>query len=297
MIDAINKDLRKFLSSPWLIASLVFLHSCKKKAEISKIDDTNSPNPSTPEEVKKDVATEEFESLTTPSSGSLQIEFTSKSCPKFYQLSLDPIAWVKEFLTPTFKWYGKPPKVTLGLTLPKYHHDNLMEIYLCYENGQLIMQKKLLKTDKNPDKTIKEQVYELAELEALKNIYIVFRLKNNVAYKFNLGLPQDLLTFKNQKVHTLYNLSLSQSYKDFQSSFQPDISIQGLVEDLGKSLSPHHLVYYSSPGFKHSIITNLVGDIISEHGEEFKDYINYSHIVVYRNYKNSWIRTLIKLAF
>ena len=211
-----------------------------------------------------------------------------------------------ENLEPRYKFYGDSSSSMMVLSLPKYQHGNLIDVYLVRNSGKLIAQKGITEiADINENTTLKPIVFDNIQMKDDKRLVIIYKVADNqFGIRFTKHEMQYDVTFSdNFRGKPAYGLTPSSVPGYFAAnqatpSFGPDPKVAQGFYDLGTYTVGSEDSYFSgSSALKGYIITDLMGNILSENGEKFNNLIQFPEFICYKLVDDKfYLRTFIRTA-
>ncbi|MFK7826839.1 MAG: hypothetical protein AB8G05_22035 [Oligoflexales bacterium] len=286
---------------------IIFLSACKlqKRDDFKKeiIEPVGEPNGQGPSDENPD--DEKGSSLDAPLG--TQDPESNQSC----NADTNVIEWSKlenayENLEPSYKFYGDSSSSMLVLSLPKYQHGNLIDVYLVRYSGKLIAQKGITEiADINENTTLKPIVFDNIQMKDDKRLVIIYKVADNqFGIKFTKHEMRYDVTFSdNFRGKPAYGMTPSSVPGYFAAnqatpSFGPDPNVVQGFYDLGNyTVGSEDAFFAGSPALKGYIITDLMGNTLSENGEKFNNLIQFPEFICYKLVDNKfYLRTFIRTA-
>lgn len=210
-----------------------------------------------------------------------------------------------ENLEPRYKFYGDSSSSMMVLSLPKYQHGNLIDVFLARYSGKIIAQKGIVESaDINDNTTLKPIVFDNIQMKDDKRLVIIYKISDQFGVKVTKHEMQYDVTFSDSfRGKPAFGLSPSSVPGHFAQnqatpSFGPDPNIVQGFHDLGTyTLGSEDSYFAGSPALKGYIITDLMGNTLSENGEKFNNLVQYPEFICYKLVENKfYLRTFIRAA-
>lgn len=288
--------------------SIMFLAACKlqKRNDVKQLTEPiDNPDESQNEEQQEDKNEDGGTSLDSPLG--TQEPDPSQAC----DAKTNVIDWSKlenayENLEPIYKFYGNTSSSMMVLSLPKYQHGNLIDIYLVRYSGKLIAQKGISElADINDNTTLKPVIFDNIQMKDDRRLVIIYKVVDN---QFGIRFTKHEMTYDvtfsdNFRGKPAFGLSPNSVPGHFATSqatpsFGPDPNMLQGFYDLGKyTVASEDSYFLGSPGLQGFIITDLMGNVLSEDGEKFNNLIQYPEFICYKLVDNKfYMRTFIRTA-
>ena len=302
-----RRRLGKFVSHLFLMFLNFFvLIACLKKKPKPNIDPKTDDNKKKPEPKSEDpVVGNTIEEdnyinpdIFTPNLNSIHMNYCSGITIKFKML---PIAGEKFELET--KCYGNIHSALFVLHFPKYQHGNLTEIFIVHDSGKLIAQKGILNSsDIADDDTILPIIFDHIFIEENTKYHLI--LKEGGKSYSRVEISEPLIfekKFQGLNVHSFRSVSFpaQESYLHYVNNiFSPNAEQYSYITDKEQIIHMNYQAKFSNNSqLKDYVVTDLLGRILADEGDDFNDFTSYSMIICYKKVdKKYFLRTFVKIV-
>jgi hypothetical protein len=289
-----RRDFSKLLSQACGLSFILW--ACKTTAKKSGPTPTPISAP-TPSKTEQDISpiSQVEETISTP-------QETKPECVGYktnFNIDLSQISVISEDLTPDLRFYGKDQLCLVCLQLPKYQDQGLQTIYLTRANGDPICQKPITNNDFLRNKTLRTQIIDCLPLQVGEKIAVVFKRREKY-YKYENITVDFVEKFRGKKVISYAShlaapsLSLSVVRLDIAPQLE-DTTIENMDPQLKVYTMTSDHAWQKSKSLKDCIITDVMGKVLSEDGEEFTAFLSHPLFVCYKPYGDFYVRSILKI--
>ncbi|MCB9229587.1 MAG: hypothetical protein H6618_08245 [Deltaproteobacteria bacterium] len=226
--------------------------------------------------------------------------------------SINKIDWqglpdAGENLEAVYKFYGDHNSAMVVVSLPKYQHGNLSEMYLLRPSGKLLAGKGIVdQTDIRPDTSIRPVVFDNLRIKSDRQLILVFKTAcpncegsyfySKHTMKYAIAFSD---TFLGKKVQSPTPLSVPGVFGEYQAfaNIGPNPEFTDRFFKSGSySIASEDAVFSAATELKDCIITDLSGTPVSGAGDTFTDILEYPEFICYRLVDDQfYLRTFVRL--
>lgn len=216
---------------------------------------------------------------------------------------IDKIADAGDELNFDYQIYGSESSALIVIQFSHYQKNEVSEIYIAKDNGQLVAQRGISETsDVNDDGSIKILNFDHIQIKEGEKLLLLFKTIQIQFLKKEFSEPVAFQTrFRDLPVTGPGTPDFSNlDYYDRHpgNAFSPDEKLYSLEKDpeaiLKASFDAKYLTHEDYSG---SVITDLMGNVVSDHGENFNALNDNTQFIVYRLMERKyWFRTFIRIC-
>lgn len=199
--------------------------------------------------------------------------------------------------------YGSESSALIVIEFPHYQKNEVSDIYIARENGQLIAQRGISETsDVNDDGSIRILSFDHIQLKEGEKLVLLFKTIQIQFFKKDFSEVVTLQTrFRDLPVSgpgspDFTNLDYYDRHPG--NAFSPDEKLYSLEKDQEAILkASFDAKYLSHEDYSGTVITDLMGNVVADHGENFNNLNDNTQFIVYRLMdRKYWFRTFIRIC-
>jgi len=201
------------------------------------------------------------------------------------------------------KIYGSMQSALLALGLPKYQHSELSDVYISDSSGNLIAQRGISEiSDVKEDQSLKILVFDNLWLMGVTGLTFLFRTMDGKFLKKTLqGEVATTDSFRTLKVYNLNQTAFENAdYYDrhVSNNFAPEEKQYSFEKNADAQLqASFDAKFYTREEWSETIVTDLLGEVVAEHGENFHDLNQNTMFIVYRlMHRKFYFRTFVRMG-